>query len=281
MPSFAKRSHSMPFAATLLLAVVALPAQVPNYNGIWQITPPLGNNPLLFFASDRMRIVAQPPAIACEFGAQFGTILWGGQPLQGSLSSPTLATLSMQTPASQCVWSYASSLTFVGPDLISGTLQATDHYNCFYWGTVTQTFTAQRAPIGMYQSFADGCHMSLGPPLLAAALPPSLGAGFSVTLSGVPANLAFLATGFSNTSFAALSLPLDLGPNGMPACALQVSLEIVEMLTGGPTVQATWTFPNTPGLLGSTFFQQAWVLAPGVNVLGAKMSNAMVGVVGA
>ena len=61
---------------------------------------------------------------------------------------------------------------------------------------------------------------------------------------------------------------------------LQVDIEFAELLMGGSTVQTSWAFPNAPGLLGSRFYQQAWALAPFANALGAKMSNAMVGVIG-
>ncbi|MFO1078167.1 MAG: hypothetical protein U1E73_10645 [Planctomycetota bacterium] len=267
-------------AVALLLWPAALPAQVANYNGVWLLSPPLPYTPL-FFAADRMRIVAQPPGILCAFGLQVGTTtVWSGRPLTGSLSTPKMALLSLQTPPSQCTWFYVATLTFVGPDQVAGVLQSTDFYSCFFSGTVTQPFTARRAPLGMYESFAEGCVSPNGPPTLSASSPPSLSAGLTVTLAGIPAGLAFLATGASNTSLGALMLPLALTAQGMPGCDLHVSLDGTSILTGGPTVQVSWTFPSAPSLLGATFYQQALVLAPGANALGARMSNATVGVIG-
>ena len=266
----------------LLLALAAsLPAQVPDYNGVWSTSPPLQRNPLLLFPANHMRIVAQPPSISCSFGFDTGTaIAWSGAPLEGQLTGPTSATLSLQTQPSQCVWIYALNITFTAADRITGTLLATDLYSCFYQGTVTQPFTAQRTVLPMYERFADGCPGSTTLAITAAA-PPSLAAGFGVTIASLPVGVAFLATGFSNTTAGTTALPFDLTQLGMPGCRLNVALDHVEAVAGGTAATVSWTLPNAPSLLGTTFYQQAFVPDPGLNTLGARMSEAMVGVVGA
>lgn len=260
----------------VVFAAAVLPAQVPNYNGVWQLTPSLVRSPTFFAPATHMRIVAQPPGITCFFGSQFGWSL----PLAGQLTTATSATASLQTGPSQCVWSFVVTLSFVAPNQIAGTLVSTDLYSCFFSGTVTESFTASRVSEAMYEPFADSCPGSPAPPVLGASSPPTLSGGFTVTVGQVPAGAAFLATGVSNTASGAASLPLDLGPAGMTGCSLHVSPDLVVMLTGGPVVQATWVLPSSSALLGATFYQQAWVPGPYANPLGATMSNAMVGVIG-
>jgi hypothetical protein len=67
----------------------------------------------------------------------------------------------------------------------------------------------------------------------------------------------------------------------MPGCTLHTSLDVVSFAAGvGGSAQLTLAMPNDPGLVGVRFFAQAAVPQPGVNPLGAVMSNAVVNVVG-
>ena len=81
--------------------------------------------------------------------------------------------------------------------------------------------------------------------------------------------------GFSRTSWGGVPLPVPLDFAGMPGCALHVS---GEALLGVPGSGAALTLPlaiaNDASLLGARFHNQALVLDPGANALGATLSNA-------
>ena len=68
----------------------------------------------------------------------------------------------------------------------------------------------------------------------------------------------------------------------MPGCMQYASIEFAFTLlnSGG---MATWELPipNNPALIGLTFYTQALVFDFGVNLLGAVVSNAGEGVIGA
>jgi hypothetical protein len=131
-----------------------------------------------------------------------------------------------------------------------------------------------------YEPHGDGC-ASPSTPTLALSEPWTrawLGGTLEVTVKGA---IAALATGFTDQSFGAVPLPLDLTPFGMPQCQLRVAPEFVQLgITAGHGVPFPLPIPNVPSLIGTEFWQQAFVLAPGANAAGLLASNSMHGRIG-
>lgn len=136
-----------------------------------------------------------------------------------------------------------------------------------------------------YSSIGSGCNSAPALALAAAdASQPWLGDLFSVELSGEPPNAsAWMATGFSDRSWGAVALPLDLSPLGAAGCQLRVEPHVWYAMARTVHGRLRWslTIPTTSSLIGMSFYNQALVLAPGANPLGALLSNAMHGVIGA
>lgn len=102
---------------------------------------------------------------------------------------------------------------------------------------------------------------------------PILGSSVTSTITGIPGSAA---AGFMGYSFVPYATPgLDLSSVGAPGCALLGDTSIVEpiALTGGATETVALTIPTTATLAGNTLYEQAIVLAPGVNTLGAVLTN--------
>ena len=102
---------------------------------------------------------------------------------------------------------------------------------------------------------------------------PVLGSTVTSTITGIPGGAA---AGFMGYSFVPYATPgLDLTSVGAPGCALLGDTSIVEpiALTGGSTESVALTIPTTATLAGNTLYEQAIVLAPGFNTLGAVLTN--------
>src|SRR6185436_11941126 len=100
---------------------------------------------------------------------------------------------------------------------------------------------------------------------------PRIGAPLQVTVDNLPADAAFLLLGFSNTSSAFGSLPLDLAAFGMPGCTLHTSVDDIALLLGsGGRAVHTIAIPDDPAFVGIHFYQQAVVIDPAAgNAFGA------------
>lgn len=132
-----------------------------------------------------------------------------------------------------------------------------------------------------YGSFGAGCAGSRGIPSLQAIALPRLGQNMNVLVNNLPLNLCFVATGWSNTQGPLGSLPFDLTPFGAPGCQLRVSNDVMTFLVGtNATALFSVAIPNSPGLIGATFHQQALVPDAAANVLGATLSDAATAAVG-
>ncbi|MCC7062548.1 MAG: PKD domain-containing protein [Planctomycetes bacterium] len=120
-----------------------------------------------------------------------------------------------------------------------------------------------------------GCPGSLGTPTLSASGRPQLGTSLGVTADHLPASAAIVLTGFSRTTSVFGPLPHNLAPYGAPGCWGMVSSEATQFVFGSNNT-ASWNFtvPNDPGLLWLQVYQQALVLDPGFNPLGAVVSDA-------
>jgi len=132
-----------------------------------------------------------------------------------------------------------------------------------------------------YTTFGAGCASSLGITALTPVSLPRLGQTFLVILDRLPANAAFMITGWSDQNSSLGSLPLDLGSFGAPGCLGRVSLDSTSLLLGSNgNALSSMTLPNYPTLLGVQFYQQALVMAPGSNQLGGVVSNAAAASIG-
>jgi alpha-tubulin suppressor-like RCC1 family protein len=111
---------------------------------------------------------------------------------------------------------------------------------------------------------------------------PRLGTTFTIALDHLPGDLAFLFTGFSNTTSRFGPLPLALGALGMPNCTAYTSDEVTTFVLGSSgRARAVLGLPNDAAFLGLVFHQQALVLDPQAgNSLGAVMSDAATAQIG-
>ena len=123
--------------------------------------------------------------------------------------------------------------------------------------------------MAMYESFTPGCGFAS----LSATAPPTLANGLHVDITNAQGP-AVLVTGWSNTRAGTMWLPLSLSPYVNSPCFLHVSPDVTQLLVG-PPLGVSYQFPNSPGLLGLTFYQQAMV--PGGFT---EMTNATVAVIG-
>ena len=153
-------------------------------------------------------------------------------------------------------------------------------------GSETWEYTNRQLPKATYTSFGTGCAGSVGVPVLAATTGhlPRLGSKFDLELTGLPAGAftrAFGMVGASNTTWLGGNLPFDLRAAGMPGCNLLVSMDILHNLSI-VSGKATWSFqiPTDPTVAGGQFYLQGLVFEPGINQLGAIVSNAGAGRIG-
>ncbi len=113
----------------------------------------------------------------------------------------------------------------------------------------------------------------------AAGSLPALGQAFRSTIGNVPAGaVAFQSYGFSDTVFAGLSLPLDLGFAGLPGCVLYHDLAATFLPcldNGNGTAASVLPVPNLPTLVGAKVYLQAYLLGAPGNATGLLTSNAL------
>jgi PKD repeat protein len=126
-----------------------------------------------------------------------------------------------------------------------------------------------------YGFFGAGCAGSLGIANLVNTSRPQVGTTLTVNLNHLPLSVAIMMVGFSKTTSGFGPLPLDLTPLGAPGCSGRVSPDVTLFLAGAANA-ATWnlTVPNVPAFIGQLLYNQALVLDPGFNTLGAVVSDA-------
>lgn len=134
-----------------------------------------------------------------------------------------------------------------------------------------------------YDSHGAGCPTAT-PPELSLTHPWTrawLGDTMSVDATSLPTSVALLAMGFSDQSYGATALPVDLSPLGMPGCSLRAAPEAL-LFASGSNNRTTFQLPipQATALLGVVFFQQVMAPAPGANALGMLVSGSMRGTVG-
>jgi hypothetical protein len=132
------------------------------------------------------------------------------------------------------------------------------------------------AGFAVAQSYGPGCGTLAMTATAAAGSRPVLGQTVSTDIVNVPATLAFMALGWSSAQAGSLDLPIDLMPFGMPGCLLLQSVDYLGQpctITGPGTARHSLSIPNTPGLVGTRLFLQAWAPASGANPAGLVVSN--------
>lgn len=120
-------------------------------------------------------------------------------------------------------------------------------------------------------------------PMLYTDSTPQIGDTFRVRLAQArPSSWAAILLGISDTNWAGMSLPMDLGFLGAPGCALLTSVEDVQRINTDArgTGSFSYALPNSIYLLGVRFYNQFLVADPGVNAFGFAVSNGGVGKIG-
>jgi hypothetical protein len=147
-----------------------------------------------------------------------------------------------------------------------------------------QTWEYDLAGVALWSVTGAGCAGTQGVPQLRPAdwRRAILGRNFGLAVSGGVAGGALFGVGFSDTNWNGTPLPLSLASLAMPGCQLHVSPELTRFAGSvGGTAQFWLAIPSAPSLVGVRLHAQALVPQPGVNALGAVMSNAVLEVVGA
>jgi hypothetical protein len=136
-------------------------------------------------------------------------------------------------------------------------------------------------PVSSYVGFGSGCAGSMPVTRLVPGDTPRIGELLTVLINNLPADAAFVITGFSNTSSVLGPLPLDLTNLGMPGCSLRTSAEsTLLVLGGGNRAGMELLLPFAGSLIGLRFFQQAAVLDAPANAAGIVASDAIEAIVG-
>lgn len=144
---------------------------------------------------------------------------------------------------------------------------------------------ATSVPLADFVPFGVGCAGSVGVPELRAAPGswPVPGNPFRMVFDNLPLNPG-VAFGFAGTGPVPGGFPLDLGAIGMPGCLQYLQPPpFVCWMVGHQGGSAEWLLPipNQPAVMGIPFLAQGWVLDAVANPLGAIVTNAGAGIVGA
>ena len=122
-------------------------------------------------------------------------------------------------------------------------------------------------------AYGNGCGLALSP-----IARPTINTTAQASLTNIPSTLAFVAIGWSRTSFGPhpFPLPLSLASYGMPGCELLQSADAAAQpvtFTGPGSAMFSLALPNWAGLIGLDLYLQGWAYAPGANAGNAIVSN--------
>lgn len=137
-----------------------------------------------------------------------------------------------------------------------------------------------------YSVLGTGCGNTHGVPTLTTALgagPSRTGSRFDVDLHGAPtSSSAFMATGFSSTSWAGQALPIDLSSSGAPGCFLRCEAFVWFPFALGPSAVPRWSLANPATLHWPEppSITRPSLSAAGANSLGAIFSEARAATIG-
>jgi hypothetical protein len=130
---------------------------------------------------------------------------------------------------------------------------------------------------------APGSDLVLTSPWTRAWVGSATTPGYSLSLdaTNLPHSAAVLAVGFSDQSYGATPLPVDLAAYGMPGCFGRVAPDATRLLVGaGGIANFQLPIPRTAGLIGQPFYVQAFVPALNANVAGMLTTPSYRGTVG-
>lgn len=128
----------------------------------------------------------------------------------------------------------------------------------------------------VYEKHGKGCAGSLGDVAFTMVLPPTTGGAFVVQIDNLPQSACFHILGLSRVTTPSGALPLDLGAFGAPGCKLHVSIDALLVLIGANnSANFGWSLPGDPAFVGMEFYQQVLAVDPGINALGASVSDGM------
>jgi hypothetical protein len=150
-------------------------------------------------------------------------------------------------------------------------------------GWLNDTWEYDPGVIARWTPFGSGCAGAQVVPVLrpVGVHLPIVGSMLGLELLTGPSGGAAISIGFSSQQWNSNTLPWNLGAIGMTGCTLHASPDVLllaPVYAGHATLY--WQLPNDPGLIGTRFFNQGFVLAPAVNPLGAVVSNAGAGTIG-
>lgn len=166
-------------------------------------------------------------------------------------------------------------------DAALATVQGIPLCPLYYSGVWAIRCCSEDAFPASYTSFGPGCPNSIGTAQLLNAGLPRLGQTMIVNVTNMPIGLGLMITGTSNQVSTLGFLPADLTGLGLPGCELRVSLDLTDgIITFGTTGSWSLAIPNQSNLLGSQFYQQAFVFDPPINSFGGAMSDAAVWQIG-
>jgi hypothetical protein len=120
-------------------------------------------------------------------------------------------------------------------------------------------------------------------PLLTNTAVPNINQTFGLQVAlAKPNSTVFFWYGWSKTQWGSISLPLNLGFLGAPACNLHASYDILIGSTSNSGGVATTSFmiPNNVVYVGALFYNQAYVVDAGANAAGLALTRGGAGKVG-
>jgi hypothetical protein len=150
------------------------------------------------------------------------------------------------------------------------------------WGGITNNmrtnWTWEYGTRGTFRSFGAGCRGSSAigiPALTATSAGPIIGRVMDTRVAPAP-NGGIMFVGFSNQRHeSGLPLPIDLSSLGAVGCRLYVSTHLIVPVAGASGVMDfSLPIPLDLNLSGVAYYQQAFVLDPGINPLQHVLSNA-------
>ncbi|MCA8971418.1 MAG: hypothetical protein KDC95_16615, partial [Planctomycetes bacterium] len=140
------------------------------------------------------------------------------------------------------------------------------------------TSVASYMPFGSSCPGSSGIAVHAGGPRL-----PWVGDTADLSLSGaVPTSAAAFVLGLSDTTWGALTLPIDLTVLGATGCSLYASMDVVVAVPTSATGTASIAIkiPPIASLSGARFFTQFFAFDIAANSLGMTLTNAVTGTIG-
>lgn len=148
-------------------------------------------------------------------------------------------------------------------------------YHAFNPGYLHDVYPAR------YEVHEPSCLVAGGPWLQSQTSRAWIGGINTVSVTSLLSPLAALAIGFGDQTYGGSPLPLSLGSIGMPGCTLNIDPHaFFAFQVAGTTGTLSIPIPMQQSLVGTMFFQQAFMSAPGANPLGVLASYSVLGTVG-